>query len=379
MKTEVLVVGGGPAGCTAAIQLARAGRQVLLVEREREPAHKVCGEFLSGEALIYLQQLGIDLASLGAIPIRSVRFTSRKSSVERPLPFAAMSLTRRALDAELLHLATNAGVRIHRGCSVDHLTRADGGWVATLAGGEEVNAATVFLASGKHDVRGHLRPQGKQRGLVAFKMYWRLNDRETEALADAVEILTYPGGYAGLQPVEEGVANLCCLIHADELRRIGGGWQNLLAHVCSGSTLLRQRLEQAKPQLAKPLTISALPYGYVRANSDGIWYLGDQAAVIPSFTGDGMSLALHSGLLAAQLFLQNHAARSFQQQFAAQVRCQVAIATAVSRAIVRAPQTSSLVTKLWPGALGLVARATRIHAASVATSGAPQLAPQIAP
>jgi 2-polyprenyl-6-methoxyphenol hydroxylase-like FAD-dependent oxidoreductase len=86
-QQEVLVVGGGVAGCAAAIALARKDRGVTLIEREPAPRHKVCGEFLSGEALEDLHALGIDVASLGAAPIDRVRLAAARRAAEAPLPF----------------------------------------------------------------------------------------------------------------------------------------------------------------------------------------------------------------------------------------------------------------------------------------------------
>src|SRR6202034_4720331 len=76
LQDEVLVLGGGVAGCAASIALARKGRIVTLIEREPAPRHKVCGEFLSGEALEDLHALGIDVAALGAVPIDYVRLAA---------------------------------------------------------------------------------------------------------------------------------------------------------------------------------------------------------------------------------------------------------------------------------------------------------------
>ena len=76
LHNEVLILGGGVAGCAASIALARKGRSVTLIERELTPRHKVCGEFLSGEALEDLHALGIDVASLGAVPIDYVRLAA---------------------------------------------------------------------------------------------------------------------------------------------------------------------------------------------------------------------------------------------------------------------------------------------------------------
>jgi hypothetical protein len=85
-----------------------------LIEREPTPRHKVCGEFLSGEALEDLHALGIDVASLGAVPIDYVRLAAARRAAEAPLPFPAASLTRKALDTALLAEAVAAGVRVER-------------------------------------------------------------------------------------------------------------------------------------------------------------------------------------------------------------------------------------------------------------------------
>ena len=157
MQDEVLVLGGGVAGCAASIALARKGRSVTLIEREPTPRHKVCGEFLSGEALEDLHALGIDVASLGAVPIDYVRLAAARRAAEAPLPFRAASLTRKALDTALIAKAVTAGVRVERGRSVQSLSRATANlWQATLDDGTTYEAPTAFLATGKHDLRGHV-------------------------------------------------------------------------------------------------------------------------------------------------------------------------------------------------------------------------------
>jgi flavin-dependent dehydrogenase len=367
VKAEVVIVGGGLAGSSAAIQLARGGREVVLIERESQPQHKVCGEFLSREALKYLESLDVDVATLGGVPIGAVRLAGRSEVSEAKLPFQAMSLTRRRLDEELLRLAVASGVRVMRGCRVQGLEREGAGWRALIEGGQPVLADTAFLATGKHDVRGRARPKGRQSDLVAFKMYWRLASGQAAALDGHVELMLYRGGYAGLQPVEDGAANLCCLVERAELQQLGGRWEQLLASMQQQCGLLRERLHGAQALLEKPLAVSSIPYGYVRAKNDGVWALGDQAAVIPSFTGDGMSIALHSGCLAAAMYLRGETAERFQEKLHGELASQVALATAVSRGLVWPPSRTvfTMAVKLWPGTLDMVARRTRIPKAAM--------------
>jgi flavin-dependent dehydrogenase len=278
-----------------------------------------------------------------------------------------MSVTRRRLDEELLRLAAEAGVRVLRGCRVQGLEREGAGWRAVVEGAEPVLADAAFLATGKHDVRGRARPKGKQSDLVAFKMYWRLAPAQATALEGHVELMLYRGGYAGLQPVEDGAANLCCLVERAELQRMGGRWENLLAAMQQECGLLLERLQGAQALLEKPLAVSAIPYGYVRAVGDGVWALGDQAAVIPSFTGDGMSIALHSGCLAATMYLRGETAERFQERLCCELSKQVELATMVSRGLVWRPSRGVFVAAvgLWPGVLGVVARRTRISEAAM--------------
>lgn len=349
---EVLVIGGGPAGCAAAITLAKAGREVLLIERNADARHKVCGEFLSLEALTYLPRLGIDVAALGGVPIHTARFGAGRAI---PLPFAARSLTRRTLDEALLQSATAAGVRVLRGCSAEALSLHT---VETSSG--PVQAQTIFVATGKHDLRGHARPAGRQGNLVAMKMYWRLSPAQTAALAGSVELLLYSGGYAGLQPVENGAANLCCLIERERFRLLGGQWPALLAHMLHYAPQLAARLHGAEPLLEQPLAISAIPYGFVRESSEGYWHLGDQAAVIPSFTGDGMSIALHTGLLAARMYLEGERPQVFQHKVFHDLRPAVQSATWLSLGLLQYPRALMFASRLLPAALRQVASATRI-------------------
>lgn len=121
--------------------------------------------------------------------------------------------------------------------------------------------------------------------------------------------------------------------------------------------------------MEKPLAISTIPYGYMRANAEGgVWRLGDQAVVIPSFSGDGISIALHSALLAAQAFLDGRPAREFQEQVARQLKRPVLAALTVSRIMVRAP-VAAYALRAWPEVLRAITRWTRVPQGALISAG----------
>jgi menaquinone-9 beta-reductase len=363
LHDEVLILGGGVAGCAASIALARKGRSVTLIEREPTPRHKVCGEFLSGEALEDLHALGVDVASLGAVPINYVRLAASRRAAEAPLPFPAASLTRKALDTALIATAIAAGVRVERGRSVQSLRRPTANlWQATLDDGTTYEAPTAFLATGKHDLRGHGRPKDPHQW-VGFKMYYRLSSIQTAQLADASELTLYAGGYGGIQPVENGVTNFCCVVQRKYFARAGLHWDALLTKMQEDCPHLAMRLDDAEPLLDKPITITHIPYGYLRrATEDGLYCIGDQAAVIPSFTGDGISIALHTARRAATAYLASESAPVFQPKLRSamlpQMRLAELAAGGLNNALARAVLPFCL--RVWPGAMRVTARLTRV-------------------
>jgi len=375
VQDEVLILGGGVAGCASAIALARKGRRVTLIEREPTPRHKVCGEFLSGEALEDLHLLGIDVASIGAVPINSVRLAAARRAAHASLPFQAASLTRKALDTALIAQAIATGVNVECGRTVQALALAGPNlWQATLDDGTIRQAPTVFLATGKHDLRGYARPDDPQRW-VAFKMYFRLAPAQAADLARCSELMLYPGGYGGIQPVEGGIANLCWVVQQRYLARVGHRWDNFLAKMQQDCPHLAMRLAGAEQLLAKPIAVTHIPYGYMRPTTEsGLYCIGDQAAVIPSFTGDGISIALHTARCAVAAYIAQEPAPLFQAKLRSallgQMRLAEIAADGLNNSFARAVLPFCL--RVWPGVMRVTARLTRVaHNAAVAPMQSP--------
>lgn len=363
---ECLVIGGGLAGSMAAFSLAAEGRKVVLVEKERDAHDKVCGEFLSPEAVQYLRSAGIDPAAMGAEPIDRLRVSRGTRHIQVQLPFQALSLSRRVVDEALMQRAADQGCRVIRGFAVESLAREADQWIAQLASSEKVRVPSVFLATGKHDLRGWSRSAGRQNDLVGFKLHLRLTAAQLCALRGTMDLFLFRGGYGGLALVEGGVANLCLVVRREILRQVGA-WPQLLRAIRGENKTIRERLEGAQALWERPLAISSIPYGYIAPAASGnlkLWRIGDQAAVIPSFTGDGMSIALHSAALAAQLYAAGSNPGEHARVLNQQLRQGMTLATLLSRAMV-----SSLGRRLGlaalavlPGVLPSIASRTRIPA-----------------
>lgn len=370
--SEIVVAGGGPAGATVACLLARAGRRVTVIEREARPSHKVCGEFIGGDGLARLTALGIDMAALGARPITRMRLLRGSDAVEARLPFDCAGISRRALDTALLAAAEASGATVMRG----HAVRSVRGTTLEVDGVGQVAAGHLFLATGKHELRGARRHLARPAAAtVGFKLHLTLSPAQSRALDGVVELLLFGDTYAGLQLVEGGIANLCMVTSQSRLTG-NGGWPELLGGLCREIPHLARRLEGATGW-PKPLAIARVPYGFVHSARDAgetMFRLGDQMGVIPSFTGDGIAIALHTASLAAACFLAGGTPYRYHARARADISGPIRLASALYRAgQVPALQAAMMsAARLWPGMLGKIARMTRGGAdASVAASAHP--------
>ncbi len=169
-EAPFIAVGGGLAGAAFAVELARNGAPVLVLESTRSPHHKVCGEFMSEEAQTLLSYLGIDVHTMGASSMGTFRLASGANYAEAPLPFRAAGFSRYRLDQALLDKAAESGAEVRRGLTVTEVNGEDAPLVVT-AGGKKLVARAVALASGKHNLRQFPRAPSD---MVGFKLHLRV-------------------------------------------------------------------------------------------------------------------------------------------------------------------------------------------------------------
>lgn len=369
---DCVAVGGGLAGAAFALELARGGARVAVLERTGTPTPKVCGDFLSPEAQELLGHLGLDVTAMGASRITTLRLVTGERAASAELPFAAAGLTRLALDEALIAKAAAAGAEVIRGAAVTALERAGDG-VRIRAGSRVLTARCAALATGKHNVRGWPRQKG---AMTAYKVSLTPSASVARALAGIVQLVSYRGGYMGACNVEDGNATICWLMDPTAMRAVGSDWTAQLDHLAGASSAVGDLVSGARFLSAAPATVAGIPYGYTRraAIAPNVYALGDQLCVIPSFTGDGTSLALSSGVTAARAILQGMPAQEFQSTFLARTRTQLMWANAVDATFKSAPARAFAVvaTAALPSLARLIANLTRVPGVAELT-GAPPL------
>ncbi|HYN15374.1 MAG TPA: FAD-dependent oxidoreductase [Terriglobales bacterium] len=285
MSFDLAIIGGGPAGTAASITAARSGARVLLLERGRFPRHKVCGEFISPEGLALLAGLGLDDLVRRARRIAHARIFAETSVAEAVLSPAAASISRYELDHALWRLAADAGADCRQQVEARAIMGTGPFDLSTSVG--EFSARAVVNASGRWS---NLRRSRLARSQREKWVGWKAHFREADS-AMSVDLYFFPGGYCGVQPLGNGQVNACAMVRAAAA--------DSMDEVLALHPRLAER-SRAWQQVSETVATSPLVFAPPQAEESGVLFAGDAAGFIDPFVGDGISLALHSGMMAAQ-------------------------------------------------------------------------------
>lgn len=307
---DLAIIGGGPAGTAAALEARRRGLEVVLLDRDRFPRDKVCGEVLSAEALPVVEQ-EIPAALCRAAIIRSAEFISRRGRTYAfHLPSPGAGISRRLMDEALWQAAGASGVRVHEGKVVRGVRRTpEGSWILDAGDRDPQESRFLIVACGRWwTLRGlpspadpktdRLAPTWVKSGAwLGAKTHFRGLERRS-----AVEMYFFPGGYCGVAPVEDGLYNACCLVHRSLVRQACGRspaeFVTWMARV-GRHRALDKRLGGGS-QVSRTVTTAGMQFGKYATDWEGALLVGDAAGFIDPFTGAGISMALNSGRLAAE-------------------------------------------------------------------------------
>ncbi len=307
MSYDLIVIGGGPAGAAAAITAARQGARVLLLERGRYPRHKVCGEFVSPESLSLLASLlrGTQGETLlrEAPRIGRARVRSDGAVLEARIEPAAASLSRYWLDEALWQAAEGAGAECRQRTVATAVEPTRDGFTVGTGRGRLI-ALAVIDASGRRSNLAPPEPHSPADCWVGVKAHFA---GEPEEADPAVDLYFFAGGYCGVQPVGEGRLNACAMVRAAALAKSSGN--SRLRQVFSLHPRLEQRSRQWR-QASETVTTWPLLFRAPGPQRGGIPRVGDAAGFLDPFAGDGISLALAGGSLAAQALAEVWAGRA---------------------------------------------------------------------
>ncbi len=314
---DALVIGGGPAGATAAQLLGRSGWSVVVVERHAFPRRKVCGEYLSATNLPLLEELGVagTFREAAGPEVRRVGLFAGSAALTAALPRPpgvpswGRALGREHLDTLLLARAAAAGAAVCQPWAVRALTREGDGYgceIECCASGarREVRARVVIAAHGSWEA-GTLPTQGRRRparpdDLFGFKAHFR----DADLPAGLMPLLAFPGGYGGMVHCDGGRVSLSCCVRRDQLGRLRrepgrAAGEAVLAHVLGACAGARAALAGARREGAW-LAAGPIRPGIRLATPPGVFPVGNAAGEAHPVVAEGISMAMQSSWLLAK-------------------------------------------------------------------------------
>ncbi len=313
-RRDVVIVGAGPAGSALAALLARQGLEVLLLDRARFPRAKVCGEYMSPQALASLDRLGalglveaLGPRRLRGLSVRSEGGRSFRADYETVDGFAphrpyGFGLSRERFDAALLgHAAAVPGVTLREGFAVTRLIREAGkvsGVAGTAGQGREetLRARLVVGADGVRSIVARLAGLSRVPRLRKFAFMARLEGLRDE---NRGELHLGRDCYAGIAPVEGGLANVNLVVDRDAMASVRDDRGRFYEETLASIPGMRDRLAGARR--ATPVRVTGPVAWDSRASvADGVLLVGDAAGFVDPFTGEGIFMALRGAELAAE-------------------------------------------------------------------------------
>jgi flavin-dependent dehydrogenase len=310
-NADVLVVGGGPAGAAVAFGLARAGVDVLVVDRAAFPRPKPCAEYLSPQASRILSEMRVlgRVESSGAAALVGIEVRAPNGSVIRgdfdaphgftPFRDRGLSVRREVLDAILLDAARAAGARVAERVRVTQLEHDRGGRVvgARSVDGAPIRARLIIGADGLRSVVARRLGLARQlrwpKRLSLVTHYTGVGD-----VGDVGEMHVERDGFVGIADVGDGVTTVAHVVGVGRSREISRDRAAFLTSGLMSRPHLRARFATAR-RVSPVVATGPFASHARRAWAPGVALVGDAADFFDPFTGEGIYSALRGGEMLA--------------------------------------------------------------------------------
>lgn len=296
LRYDVAIIGGGLAGLTLAIQLARSEKKVILFEKEKFPFHKVCGEYISMESYDFIERIGIPLSELKLPLINEVLISSPQgNSIIRPLDLGGFGISRYTLDSMLAELAASLGVYILQETVVqnvifqmDHfeVQTLDQTYFSTIACGAYGKRSSIERKLNPNDF-GRITNKKENYIGIKYHILTKLDDHR-------IELHNFKDGYCGISKIDNNQFCLCYMTTAKNLRSNNNSIKQMEKNVLFKNPYLKKYFSESKFIYKEPLVISQLKFSTKFPVQDHILMIGDAAGTIAPLCGNGMSMAMRS-------------------------------------------------------------------------------------
>jgi len=321
---DVGIVGGGLAGISLSIQLARLGHRVIVFEKEQYPFQKVCGEYISLESWDFLLSLGLNLKQMNLPIITQLQVSATNGKIiQQKLPLGGFGISRFTLDFALVQIALSAGVIVIENVKVNNITFDNK--IFSIDGSQHNYSAKVVC--GCYGKKSNIDIKWKRAFTIAAKN--KLNNYigvkyhiKTDFPANTIALHIFDDGYCGIVKIEGDKYNLCYMTTAGNLQKSNGSIKEMEQTVLSKNPYLKKIFAESEFLYESPVTISQISFDKKTQVENHVLMIGDAAGMITPLCGNGMSMALHGSKLAAEqirLFLNGSVTRTeMEEQYSRQ-------------------------------------------------------------
>lgn len=306
-KFDAGIVGGGLAGLSLAILLAKRGYKIIVFEKDQYPLNKVCGEYISLESRRFIEEeVGLHLTQFNVPVIKKLIVTAPGGAMlNANLDLGGFGISRYLMDNELRKIAVDNGATVLEQTKVNDIIFEENGFI--MQTNRERFTCTVAVGSfGKRsniDVKWDRsfvkQKQHKLNNYIGVKYHIK-----TSFPGDTIALHNFKDGYCGISKVEDNTCCLCYLTTAKNLRANNNSIKLMEENILCRNKFLKKIFHESTFIFKEPLTISQISFEKKSLVQNHVLMTGDAAGMITPLCGNGMSMAFHSSKIAAELIQQ---------------------------------------------------------------------------